>query len=422
MKAIFSIIQTNNLIPIIGFGSFMSMIFSWICLGGCGDIRPNISTHKVQKSTFEDKINIPGVIEAKSTRSISCPQLGSDATITWLIPEGTHVKPGDVVCVLEAQGIQTSYVNAVNELENVRAEYNKALANLELQYLLLESQVKIIESNTEIKRLDSLKMQFLSPTRRKILELQLQRAAIEKEKINKKLTVLEKINKSELHKMKLKIQQAENKVNNIKSRLDLLTVKSDVEGMVIYSMLWTSHEKVRIGDIVWQMMEIMKIPDMSGMTIKCFANETHYKQIEKDQKIDVVLDAHPEIRLSGKIRSKASVGKPVKEKSKVKQYEVSAMLDSAEFVITPGLTVNCTVYISEVPDTIVVPVVSVFDYDSSKVVYVATGNKYSRQIVNTGQSSTKEIIISSGLHEGESIALVQPPLSLIKENKQNKQR
>ena len=97
----------------------------------------------------------------------------------------------------------------------------------------------------------------------------------------------------------------------------------------------------------------------------------------------------------------------------MKLFEVTASLDSSTFTIEPGLGVTCDVQIKNVMDTIVVPVVSLFDEDSSKVVYVEANQTFERRIVAVGDYNNKEAVIKEGLTGLESLALTKPPESLI---------
>ncbi|MFO7656180.1 MAG: efflux RND transporter periplasmic adaptor subunit [Bacteroidales bacterium] len=389
------------------------LIITFLFISSCKKRDSRLLLYKVEKKDFVNKITVYGVIEAKKTTAVICPSIHTDATIIYLVPEGTHVKKGDTLCILESSEISTQYLKAVKELDNEIAEFNKSLAHLELQYIILKSQLKIIESSTAIRKLDSLQLEFLSPSKKRIMELEIEKAVSEKEKYQKKLAFLEIINQSDLQKMKMKIIQRENKVNIVKSRAEKLIIRSDTEGMVFYSNLWSSGEKIREGDIVWDWMEFFKIPDMTGMKVKLYVNETHYKQIENDQRVEITIDSHPEKKLGGKVKSKSSVGKPVKKDSKIKQYEITAALDSADFIITSGLSVTCNVYLDEIHDTIVVPVIAVHEFDSAKFVYITQKDKFIKQVVKTSKYSNTETIITSGLKGGESVALGEPPLSLI---------
>jgi len=372
-----------------------------------------ILVHKVQRCDFVDKVTVPGEIEAIKTYSVACPGLRTDGTIIWLIPEGTHVEKGDTVCIIEARELENDYKQAVAELENARAEYNKSVADLNLQYLLLESQVMTIESSTEITRLDSMEMAYSPPLHKKLIELEIKKAEIEKGKLVKKLEFLQIINESELRKMRTKIDQARNRVDRTKTELDKLWLKTDVAGMVTYAVLWTSGVKVREGDVVWSVMPIITIPDMSGMQVKLTVNETHFKRIEKDQEVRITLDAFPDIRLNGVITKKTPMGKPVKKNSEVKEFEVYASIDSTGFSIQPGISVTCDVIVNAVPDTIVIPLMALFEQDSSKIVYLAKDGQYCQQAVECGGNSDNHAIIAAGLQPDDVIALGPPAEDLL---------
>ncbi|MCE5252429.1 efflux RND transporter periplasmic adaptor subunit [bacterium] len=369
--------------------------------------------HQVKRTEFVNKITTSGIIEATKTYSVTCPGIWTDATITYLIHEGTYVDEGDTVCILQASELKNSYDEAVKNLENAKAEYNKSVADLNLQYLLLESQVKTIESSAEISRLDSSKIAFTSRAQRELIELKIEKAEVEKEKIQKKLEFLKVINTSELKKMEMKIKQAENNVARQKEQLDKLVLTSTTAGMVTYAMSWTTGNKIREGDIVWGNLPIISIPDMSSMTIKLTVNETHFKQIEKDQIVNIRIDAFPEIMLTGKITKKTPMGKPIKKDSKVNFFEVFASIDSTHFKIQPGLSVTCDVIIESIPDTLVVPLLAVFGRDSLKVVYISEGEKFLRQTVKVACNSDNYAVIAEGLKGNEEIILAEPPENLL---------
>ena len=392
---------------------FLSLMLLILYLSCSSENRnDNFIKHQVKRTKFVNKITTSGIIEANKTYTVACPGIWGNVTITYLIPEGTYVNEGDTVCIIEASELKNSYQEAVKNLETAKAEYNKSIAELNLQYLLLDSQVKTIELSTEISRLDSSKIAFTSQAHKQLIELKIKKAEIEKEKIQKKLEFLKIINTSELKKMEMKIKQAENNVAREKEMLDKLVLKSTTAGMVIYAIR-SSGKKIREGDIVSGFRVIIQIPDMSKMLIKLTVNETHFKLIEKDQNVNIRIDAFPNIKLTGKITKKTPVGKPIKKDSKVNWFEVFASIDSSDFKIQPGLSVTCDVILESVPDTIVVPLSSVFEKDSLKVVYIPKGEKYLRQTVKVAGNSDNYAVIAEGLKGNEEIILTEPPENLI---------
>jgi multidrug efflux pump subunit AcrA (membrane-fusion protein) len=373
----------------------------------------SIVTSQLEKKDFLDAVTVTGTLEAIQTHSYGCPGIWEDVTITYLVPEGSMVIPGDTLCMLKASEVENQYLEAVNELESAQAEYNKSAAELALQYLVLESQVRNIEATTEISRLDSVQMEFTSTSSRKIIELELQKAELEKDITLKKLKFLKQINEAELQKMKLKIRQCENRLDQAESKLNKLTVTSTVEGCVIYEKSWTSGIKVREGDITWGNMPLVKIPDLESMQVKLEVSEADYKRLALEQRMEICVDAFPEIKLTGKVKFKAPVGRPVKEKSTVKIFDVTGSLDSASLSLKPGLGVTCQVLVQSIPDTIVVPMVSIFEEDSAKVVYVVEDLGFIRREVSLANYNNKEAIVKAGLTGMEKVALTKPPESLI---------
>ena len=185
--------------------------------------------------------------------------------------------------------------------------------------------------------------------------------------------------------------------------------------MVTYAILWSTGSIIKEGDIVWAGMPLINIPDLSEMQVKLTVNETHFKRIDKDQHVDLTLDAFPEVSLTGKIRNKTPMGKPIKEGSQVKVFEIFSSVDSTDFKLQPGLSITADVILEIIQDTIVVPLSAVFELDSSKIVYVSEGEKFKRQTVKIARKSDNYAVISEGIGQNDEVILIEPPEQLILE-------
>ena len=376
--------------------------------------KETISTYNIVTTNFENTVTIDGVAEPVRSTNLVCPR-NVDAIITFLIDDGTWVNEGDVVCILEDNERKTTHDNLVIQLETAEAELSKVKADLQMQYALLEAQVKNNEADTEIAHLDSLQLQFATPTQRRIKELELERALIEKDKFEKKLHALNIINQSEVRKLELNIQQMTNRLASAKEILDGLTIRAPRKGLAVVAtsrMMWGA--KLKVGDNVWGNMTIVTIPDATEMKVKMMASETDFRQINENDSVSFAFDAMPDNIAHGKIIKKLPVGQPHKRDSKVKFFEVEASVDSALQLPESGLTANCRVFIKHVPDTIVIPQIAIFEEDSIRVVYVQRNKKFEMRQIATGLSSSKESIVSDGLKPGEVIALIKPPSAMVK--------
>jgi len=369
------------------------------------------STYTVKTTDFEDDLEINGIVEPIQTTSIGCPR-EADGIITFIVKDGAYVNEGDTVCILEDSNLKKRYDEAVVNLETAKAELEKTKADLALKYALLEAQVKNNAAQTDISNLDSLQLQYFTPNQQTIKRLELRQVAIEKEKLDKKLKSLAIINQSELKQTEFQIQRLTAEIQSSKEQLDGLVIKSPKKGIVSRAQHY-SGRKVQEGDNLWYGMAMVNIPDLSKMKVIITASEGNYKRISENDLVEYSFDAMPQNKAWGKILKKSPIGKPIKEDSKIKLFEIEATMDSAGIIPGPGLSANCKVILNRVKDTIVIPQITVFEQDSMQVVFVKNGDKFEMRQVTIGTSSPKSAIVVAGLKVGEKISLVKPSSSLI---------
>jgi len=278
---------------------------------------------------------------------------------------------------------------------------------------LLESQVKSIEASAAISMLDSSRLDFYTPARRKISELTLQKSSIQKELYQHKIEFKKRIDAAVLNKLKLKIKQQENKVKRYSDDKAKLKIVSDTSGIVLYANTWTSGQKAKVGDVIWGRSPLINVVDVSSLQIRLALKETDFKQINKGDKLEIRINAIDTNLYRGVITQKFPEGKPVEKDSPVKYFEAMATIDPVPSKIQSGLSVSCSVILCNIKNALVVPTVTVFDSDSVKVVYRIEKNKCRRVRVKTGAFSDKEIVIQNGLKPGDKILLAEPPQSLL---------
>ena len=391
----------------------IALLFLLVFVSSCTFHENNdFSTYTTSRGTFESSIIIDGFAEPLQSSSAACPPY-IEGVVSFLVEDGTLVNEGDVVCIVEVQELQTNYDQMLTNLENAQVELNKIRADLNAQYALLQAQVKTNEAETEIAHLDSLQLKYSTPNQARIKELELERVGIEKNRYEKKLKALEIIQQSEIRRRELEIQQFFNNAASAKSRLDALTVRAPKSGLAIRAIYPLTGKKLQVGDPVWHLMPLVTIPELSAMKIKIAAPEVDYRYINIGDSVIYTFDAMPENVAWGKITTKSPVGQQYKEGSKVKFFDIEASIDSALVTPEPGFTASCRIILQQVKDTLAVPQIAVFEEDSMKVVYIRRKNGYEVRQVLTGQSSSKEVIVTSGLQPNEVISLAKPPSNLV---------
>ncbi|NOU60168.1 efflux RND transporter periplasmic adaptor subunit [Marinifilum caeruleilacunae] len=365
-------------------------------------------TYKVNRSPFTEKVQITGELEPIKTLTVYCPNLRSDAIISYLVPNGTVVKKGDIICKLQCYQLDNQYNIKQRELEIQNAELLKIQANQNLQLQLLQAQQQNIEASTAIKMLDTIQEKFISPAQKKLLKLELQKAQVELNQIKSKIGSLQKINKSEINSQRLKIKQAEMQLTSSKQLMDQLTIKASSDGIALRARRYGDGPFLVEGDAVWRRKPIVKISNNSEFLVKFKLPEGVYKAINKDNPITGVISSIPKSKLSGKISQKAPVGKPISKESKVKVFDVSATIDSINMTPKPGLTVICDVFTQKMDSALAVPLVAIHKSDSSQYVYTKRKNKFVKREIKISYKSASLAVIEAGIKEGDVISLHKP--------------
>ena len=366
------------------------------------------ATYEIKRCDYEDILIIEGYTESVNSVNINCPP-DVDGTIISIVETGTYVKQGEVVCVIEDVNIADNYERLMLDLESAYAELEKLKASQQLETALLEAQVKNNDAEALLADFDSLQMLYMSPAERRTKELQLERAAIERARLMKKVDASKVMQEIDVMRIEKNIERIKRNMDDEQKKLESLSIRAPRDGIAIRAKRWPwSSATWTIGDNVWNGRTIITLPDFDEMKVIFHAKETEYKRLQIGDSIMYTFDAMPQNRAWGHITKMASIGQTRTEGSQVKTFEIEATIDSLLSPVEPGLSARCHIYLRHIPDTIVVPTISIFDKDSLKVVYVQKGRKHEERIVTLGLTSPKTTIVSEGLKEGETISLIKP--------------
>ena len=392
---------------------FILSLMPLLLASSCTSHEKEFALYPVLNADFENILTIDGFTEPVRSTTLVCPR-DVDGVVIQLVEDGTYVDEGEIVCVIEYTELQNEYDQLCIDLENSKANLNKTKADIEMEYAILDAQVKNNQADAQIAQLDSLQLEYAAPSQKRITELELQRVAIEKAKYEKKLQALAVIQQSEIRKQELRVQRLENRAQSIKEQLDELTLKAPQKGLATRAVYWLTGKKLQVGDPVWGNMPVVDIPDLSEMKVKIWAPERDYKLINVDDSVYYTFDALPGNISWGKILRKSPVGQPYKEGSKVKLFEIEASIDSTLIMPDPGFTAFCHIVLQLVKNTVVIPQIAVFEEDSMKVVYVRKNEGYEMRQILQGIASPKNVVVAAGLERNEIISLSKPKSSLIR--------
>jgi HlyD family secretion protein len=403
------------------------LLLSFFVLSCSSDYDKAIITYKVSRADYFDKIDVSGTVQAVVNYPVVPPPgYFGLTTVLKLAADGQHVMPGDTLCVLANREMEAMYRDELRRKDSLDEALNRTIADSKLNTALCEAQLATSEAQLKISSLDSLRMNFATRVERELLQLQIKRARIEKEKAEKKLSAVRSIGENDIRQIKSRITEEKARMDALADQVSSFVIISKGEGIVQrtesprFEFASTSGSgsiggPIREGSKLFFSSPILKFPDLSKMQISAEVDEGDFRRIESGQHVRILVDAVSMLQTTGKVNRKNLIGRNDQdnEESNVKFYEVIIDVDSCHSKMTPGLSASCQIELKDVKDTIFVPNVAIFEKDSMKVVYVKKHSKFCPVTVKTGFTGSSFTLIENGLSGDETIALSVPPGRLI---------
>jgi RND family efflux transporter MFP subunit len=369
----------------------------------------DVPVYRVNRGNFSITITESGELRAKNSISIMAPRIRGNLKIVYLIPEGTYVKPGDILCKFDPTEAMTSLKDAEGKLELALMDKEKLIANQKASTAKMESQIKSAELSFEQSKLKLEQVKFEAQATQQQTKLEHENNKLSLERTKQEYKSQKIIDRSDLNKTEVDIRQRQNELTRVKNDLQQLVLTAPSNGIVVYGINYSNQgRKFAVGDTPWGGAEILTLPDLSAMESKTNINEVDVSKIRVGQKVIVKLDAFQDSSFIGEISSIASIGKNKESNSTIKVFEALVSINKPSEILRPGMTTSNKMIINEIPSVIFVPQEAVFEKDNKKIVYVKNGSGFDEQEIEYGEKSEDYIIIQKGLHEGVDVALVDP--------------
>jgi hypothetical protein len=182
-------------------------------------------------------------------------------------------------------------------------------------------------------------------------------------------------------------------------------IKAPSSGMVVYRR---DHHgtKIKTGSSINAFERtVATLPDLSSLLSKIYVSEIEISKVKPGMEVDVRIDALPDKQIKGKVYAVANIGEKL-ENTDTKVFEVMVKIDGSDPALRPSMTTSNKVIIQTFRDVVYIPAECVHA-GTDRVPFVYTKNK-TKQIVVTGESNEKNIIIEKGLKPKQLVYIIQP--------------
>ncbi len=154
-----------------------------------------------------------------------------------------------------------------------------------------------------------------------------------------------------------------------------------------------------------------EMADLHHVRVRAFIDEPELGQIELNQPVEILWDAHPDRVWNGRTEV---LPKQVVTRGTRNVGELICSVTNDRLDLLPNTTVDVRIQISERPEVLVVPRGAVYIEGDKRYVFRVVDNRLHRVAIKVGIANPTKIEVLSGLNEGDVVAL--PGEVSLKEN------
>jgi len=375
---------------------------------------PTVPTIEVKREEFLDSTQFRGEVKALKSVTISAPAEAGDLQIVKVSPEGTAVKPGDMVVEFDKTKTEQELAQFQSSLKSAEAEIGQARAQARLAEEEDKTAVLKAGYDVESAKLEASKQEIVSKIEGEEAGLKLAdaeqklREAQTKEKSDKTL------NQATVESKEQASKKAQYDVERANRALAQMTQRAPSAGTISLLQHWSGSNMTayRPGDRAWPGAAIAELPDATTLRISARVDETERGRLAAKQPVTVQLNAIPDRQFTGHIEQIGAIasldfssGWPI-----TRNFILEIVLDQSDPRFKPGITGQVTVIVERVPNAVTLPAQAVFQKSGQNVAYVWRGTQFEERSIEVRRRSGDRIMVAKGVSPGEQVALKDPTL------------
>ena len=403
-------------------------------------------THTITRGDLAVTVTEQGTLESSQNTEIKCEVRGGyggrggDSTVTWVIPSGTVVQPGDELVRLDTKIIEETVSLGKTDTNIAKAALARAKADLAKAQIAIDayeegryrSQLKSLEKQLGIAKWNLATAQKMLRNSQSLfeqgylteLELEGSRYTVKQAELElsvkeTEIDVLSRLTKAmELETLNGQLTAARARLEGRKAGLELeqgrlrlameelenCVIKAEQGGLVIYpsTAKWKDTPDITEGASVHNNQVLLLMPDLSQMQVKVEIHESIISRVKPGLPARVTL---PNRTLETAVSLVASVANPAGWwDGNAVEYDTIIRLPSVQG-LKPGMSAEVELTVAQYQDVPTVPVAAVVQTDQGDFCWVETSAGPQRRRLQLGDGNDLTLVVEAGLEEGERVVL-----------------
>ncbi len=350
-----------------------------------------------------------GEVRAARDEKVVAPRVRGQLKIVHLHPEGARVDVGDLLLQFDREQHAQEVKDNAGSLEQAKADLTKALAQQDRKRAELIMQVQQKIATRDLAKINLQKAEYGSPVEREEAKINIENAdrALTQAKTNVEAQAI--IDRVELANRDLRILHRQKNYDRAKSDYERLSVHATRPGILVYEKIrkrgTDRRGKVTEGDVVWGGTSLLALPELDSMQVYTQVGEMDVQKVKPGQQAIIRLEAYPGPVFAGVVRQVSPMANELEYAPNVQVFDMVVDISEHDDRLYPGMSASVEIVIESVTDVLSIPLSLVYRRQDRIFVYRRTANGFETTDVTLGADNGLDVIIESGLAEGDVISL-----------------
>ena len=380
-----------------------------------GPSAPELATATVERRDFLRTVTSRGELKSEKSVKIITPQT-PDLKIVQLAPNGRPISAGDVIVQFDESAQEERLLTNITRVRQVDSE----IKQIEAQHSIVDERnsMEIMQSTYNLERalLEASKQEILAEIEAAKAKIDVEIAEGVLQKSNATSQASDMSQEADLTRLIERQNKALRDLNLSQSYLQSMVLLAPSDGIVnilsnhrAQGSYGTTRPPFQEGDTVWAGAAIAEIPDLDSLRVEFRVDEVDRGRVMEGQVTRIRVDAVPDVVLDGKVSYLSPIATLVFNRlPPEKNFPAYSSIVEIDERLRPGMSTTVEIIVQRLPNVLVIPSKASTQIDGKPTVFIKQGDSYSRSPIEVSATNGPEIVVTSGLEEGDVIALENP--------------
>jgi HlyD family secretion protein len=353
-------------------------------------------------------IRVTGSTEAVHAYVVQAPRLaggGARMVLVHLARAGTPVHKGDVLAEFDRQeqlkqfrDSQADYLDFLDKIKKQEADNSADRAKD-------QTALQAADDAHQKDKLEMAKNEILSRIDADRNRLMLEQDAATLKQLRETFELKERAREAQLKDLEIQREKAHGQMLYAQINSQRLAIHSPLEGLVVLNPIWkgSSMGDPQEGDEIWPGLSFMQVVDPSTMEVTARVNQVDFPYLCLGQRVQVLLDAYPDLVLTGSIDHLAAIGNTSSLSQAVHNFNATFAIQGNDPRLLPDLSAAVDVELNRLPNVLLAPRDALMVENGKTFVWVKRAAGFEKQPVTIGLSNDLEAVVLSGLEAGDVV-------------------